>query len=128
MTPLLMAFQGEGDVAEAAESYAAWIRSQEGTVDSLLGEIAALCMFNGHYALAERYAEDALAAGQGKSNGLIYVWRAGGHLGETGDVTTTLPLLHEARRHNSADEIKRMLSQQVPFTEYADDERLQEVV
>ncbi len=111
----------------AATAFADWIRAQNGEVDWLLGEIAALCLFQGHYPLAEQYAAEALAAGQGTFNSLIYAWRAGGHLGATGDVPSTVPLLQEARRHNTAAEIERLLDHQLPFTEHADDQRLREV-
>lgn len=128
MTPLIAADRDPARAAPAAEVFAEWIRNQDGTADGLLGEIAALCMFQGHYELAERYAQEALDSGQGKINALIFVWRAGGHLGATGDVASTVPLLEEARRHVSAGELERFLDQQVPFTEYSDDERLREVV
>ena len=71
---------------------------------------------------------EALAAGQGENNSLIYAWQADGHPGATGDVASTVPLLEEARRHMSAEEIQRLLNDQVPFTEYRDDDRLRHVV
>ena len=56
-------------------------------------------------ALAEKYAEEALDAVQGKNNSLIYAWRAGGHLDATRDIASTMLLLEEARRCMSADKI-----------------------
>ena len=126
--PLIAAGDDPVKAASASEACAEWIRSLHGEADWLMGEVAALCLFQGHYALAEKYAEEALDAGQGQFNPLIYMWRAGGHLGATGDVESTLPLVREARRHLSASEVKRLLDDQVPFTEYSDDQRLQEVV
>ena len=127
-TPLIAAGDDGEKAKVAAEASAVWARDQNGKADWLMGEIAALCLFQGHYALAEKYATEALAAGQGEKNSLIYAWRAGGHLGATRDVASTVPLLEEARRHMSAEEIQRLLDDQVPFTEYRDDERLRHVV
>lgn len=127
-TPLIVAGEDAAKAAFASEACAVWSRSQHGEADWLLGEIAALCMFQGHYALAEKYAVESLEAGQGQNNALIYAWRAGGHLGATGDVESTVPLLREARRHLSAAEIERLLDEQVPFTEYSDNQLLREVV
>ena len=56
-------------------------------------------------ALAEKYAEEALDAVQGKNNSLIYAWRAGGHLDATSDIAPTVLSLEEACRHMSAYEI-----------------------
>ncbi len=126
--PLIAAGDDPVKAASAAEACAEWIRSQHGEIDWLMGEVAALCLFQGHYALAEKYAAEALDAGQGQFNPHIYMWRAGGHLGATGDVKSTLPLVREARRHLSASEVKRLLDDQAPFTEYSDDQRLREVV
>ena len=127
-TPLVIAGSDTERATEAALGCAEWISSQNGVVDWLLGEIAALCMFQGHYELSERLAEQALVAGQGKVNELIYVWRAGGHLGATGDVVSTVPLLIEARRHVSKAEMARFLDQQPPFDGYKDDKRLREIL
>ena len=112
----------------AAEENAKWIRDQGGAAYQLMGEIAALCMFQGHYELAERYAQEALEAGQGTANAMIYAWCAGGHLGATGDIDSTVPLLAEARRHMSAAEIEQLLDHQEPFAAYSDNEKLRAVV
>ncbi|MDA1302438.1 MAG: hypothetical protein O2868_20500 [Proteobacteria bacterium] len=114
--------------AVSARDNVEWIRAQAGAADLFLGEVAALCLFQGHNELAERYAQEALDAGQGASNPFIYAWRAGGHLGATGDVASTVPLLVEARRHLSAAEITRLLDDQVPFVEYGQDPQLRAVI
>ena len=103
-----------------------WIRGL-GDSDGLIGEVAAQCMFQEEYDLAEKYGAEALEKGQAENNPYIYVWHAGGHLGATGDVESTVPLMEKARRHISAQDMERFLTDQIPFTEYKNDPRLRAI-
>ncbi|MDA0791868.1 MAG: hypothetical protein O2780_20715 [Proteobacteria bacterium] len=125
-TPVIAAGTDRDKIVIAAERYATWARDSQEL--GHLGELACLCMLQEHYDLAEQYAQEAIDAGQGLRNALIYAWRAGGHLGATRNVESTVPLLEDARRHLSAKEVTRLLDDQVPFTEFGADPRLRAVI
>ena len=123
----LMSAKGDRERAGvAAAEIVDWIR-RLGDSDELIGEVAAQCMFQEQYDLAEQYGAEAIERGQAEKNAYIYVWHAGGHLGATGDVGSTVPLMEEARRHISAQDMERFLTDQIPFTEYKKDPRLRAI-
>ena len=123
----LMSAKGDRERARVvAAEIVDWIRALDDS-DELIGEVAAQCMFQEQYDLAEQYGKEALQKGQAEKNPYIYVWHAGGHLGATGDVESTLPLMKEARRHISSQDMERFLTEQIPFSDYKNDPRLRAI-
>jgi len=123
----LMSAKGDRERAGVvAAQIVDWIRGLDDSKE-LIGEVAAQCMFQEQYALAEQYGDEALQKGQAEKNPYIYVWHAGGHLGATGDVESTVPLMKEARRHISSQDMERFLTEQKPFSDYKNDPRLRAI-
>ena len=123
----LMSAKGDRERAGVvAAQIVDWIRGLDDSKE-LIGEVAAQCMFQEQYDLAEQYGDEALQKGQAEKNPYIYVWHAGGHLGATGDVEKHGTLMKEARRHISSQDMERFLTEQKPFSNYKNDPRLRAI-